>query len=412
MSPVVYILGGAQSDFARNLKREGASIESLGREVIEGAFTDAAVGPEGIGVIHVGNAFSELFTGQAQLGGLPATVIEGLWGVPASRHEAACASGSVAILAAMADLESGRYDSALVLGIEQQRNVPGDVAAKHLGAAAHAGHEGQDARYLWPAMFAKVGDAYEERYGGLTRAHLAAIARKNFDNAKRNPLAQTRGWSFTDASFSDAEEHNPTIEGRIRRQDCGQVTDGAAALILAGPTFAAEWARARGVSLDRVPRFLGWGHRTAGLSLASKLARTSGRDELLFPHVRRAITDALDRAKLPGAEALSGIETHDCFTTTEYMAIDHFGITKPGRSFEALEDGRTLRGGSIPMNASGGLIGGGHPVGATGVRMVLDASRQVAGRAGDTQIDGAHTIATLNLGGSATTVVSFVVGRG
>jgi acetyl-CoA C-acetyltransferase len=101
---------------------------------------------------------------------------------------------------------------------------------------------------------------------------------------------------------------------------------------------------------------------------------------------------------------------HDCFTTTEYLAIDHLGLTQPGESWRAIESGETERTGRRPINPSGGLIGGGHPVGATGVRMTLDAARQVAGKAGDCQIDGATVVQTLNLGGSATTVVSFVVG--
>lgn len=408
----IFVLGGHQTDFARNLAREGAGLDALTRETVEGALGDAALDVKEIGVVHVGNAFGELFTGQAHLGAMPATVCDGLWGTPAARHEAACASGSIAILAAMAELEAGRYACALVLGVEQERNVPGGVAAQHLGAAAWVGHEAEGARYLWPHMFARVGDAYEERYGGLRREHLAAIAKKNFDNARRNPRAQTRGWAFTDASFAADDGANPVIEGRIRRQDCAQVTDGGAALILATAPFAEAWARARGRSMNNFAQLLGWGHATAGLSLAAKLARTSGPKELLFPHVRKAIDDAFRRASIGSLDAIDGIETHDCFTPTEYMAIDHFGITAPGESFRAIEDGRTERGGSIPINPSGGLIGGGHPVGATGVRMVLDASRQVTGSAGDTQIEGAKAFATLNLGGSATTVVSFVIGRG
>ncbi|MCC5870657.1 MAG: thiolase domain-containing protein, partial [Gammaproteobacteria bacterium] len=101
---------------------------------------------------------------------------------------------------------------------------------------------------------------------------------------------------------------------------------------------------------------------------------------------------------------------HDCFTTTEYMAIDHFGITAPGESWKAIEDGTIAMSGRLPVNPSGGLIGLGHPVGATGVRMLLDASRQVRGQAGDCQVDGARRFATLNVGGSACTVVSFIVG--
>jgi len=402
-----YVLGGAQSDFARNLAREGVGLDALVREVVDDALSDAALDARDVAVVHVGNAFGELFTGQAQLGALPATVCDDLWGVPSSRHEAACASGSMAILAAMAEIEAGRYPCALVLGVEQERNVPGDVCARHLGAAAWVGHEGTDARYLWPHMFARIGDVYEARYGGLRREHLTAIARKNFANARRNPRAQTRAWTLSDDSFSEDDAHNPRIEWRLRRHDCGQVTDGAAAILLAGEDFARDWSARRGVALASVPQILGWGHRSAGLSLDAKLQRPG---DVLFPHVRQAIRESLARAGVASARDLSGIEAHDCFTTTEYMAIDHFELTAPGESWRAIEAGSTERGGRTPINPSGGLIGGGHPVGATGVRMVLDAARQVSSRAGETQVEGAHTFATLNLGGSATTAACFVVG--
>jgi acetyl-CoA C-acetyltransferase len=402
-----YILGGVQSDFARNLAREDREVSDLVGELVDGALADTALDAADVGTIHIGNAFGELFNGQAHLGAMPATVRPALWGVPAARHEAACASGSMAVLAAMAELEAGRYDVALVLGVEQERNVPGAEAARFLGAAAWVGHEGEGARYLWPHMFSRLGDAYAERWG-LDRRHLAAIARKNLDNARRNPRAQTRGWTIGDATFAEDDATNPVIEGRLRRADCAQVTDGGAAIVLASARFAAEWARTRGRSLAQTAQLLGWGHRTAALPLDAKLSRAEpGR--LLLPHVASAVADAHRRAGTSLA-ALDGIEVHDCFTTTEYMTIDHLGLTPPGESWRAIEDGRTARGGDLPINPSGGLIGGGHPVGATGIRMVLDAALQVTGRAGDYQIEGADTFATLNLGGSATTVASFIVG--
>jgi acetyl-CoA C-acetyltransferase len=92
------------------------------------------------------------------------------------------------------------------------------------------------------------------------------------------------------------------------------------------------------------------------------------------------------------------------------MAIDHFGITPPGASWQAIENGDIELEGRIPINPSGGLIGLGHPVGATGVRMLLDAYKQLTNMAGDYQVEGARTFGTLNIGGSATTVVSFIVG--
>lgn len=407
-----FVLGGAQSDFQRNLGREGRELGELVGELADAALADAALDPAEIGAIHVGNAFGELFTGQGHLGAMPATVRPALWGVPAARHEAACASGSIAVLAAMAELEAGRCDAALVVGVEQERNVPAEQAARFLGAAAWIGHEGESARYLWPHMFSRIGDAYAERWG-LDRRHLAAISRKNLANARHNPRAQTRGWTIGDATFAEDDATNPVIEGRLRRADCAQVTDGGAAIVLASARYAEAWAHARARSLSRTAQLLGWGHRTAGLPLAAKLARTApaapDQAGLMFPHVAAAFTDATRRAgtALP---ALDGAEVHDCFSITEYLAIDHLGLTPPGQSWRAIEDGRTAPGGALPINPSGGLIGGGHPVGATGVRMVLDAALQVTGRAGDYQVAGARTFATLNLGGSATTVVSFVVG--
>jgi acetyl-CoA C-acetyltransferase len=128
------------------------------------------------------------------------------------------------------------------------------------------------------------------------------------------------------------------------------------------------------------------------------------------PHVAATIRDAFDRAGISEVFEVDAIETHDCFTPSQYMAIDHFGITAPGRSWEAIESGLIARDGRLPMNPSGGLIGVGHPVGATGVRMVLDAHRQVTGTAGDYQVDGTARVATLNIGGSTATTVSFVIG--
>jgi acetyl-CoA C-acetyltransferase len=406
--PDVFILGGFQTDFARNYAKAGLEVSDLVADVVSGTLAAARMDATDIETVHVGNAFGQLFNGQGHLGAMPATVEPALWGKPAARHEAACASGSIAILAAMAEIEAGRYDCALVVGAEQERNVPGDQAARNLGAAAWIGHEGTEATFMWPYMFSEMADEYDRRYG-IDGHHLSAIAELNFRNAKTNPNAQTRAWAHTPESFTADDLANPIVEGRIRRSDCSQVTDGGAGVVLAGRRTAEAWAATRGVALDEVPRMLGWGHRTVGLPLADKLVRAAN-DTYIVPHVRQAITDAFARAGITDVSAIDGIETHDCFTPSQYMAIDHFGITAPGCSWQAIEDGRLERTGSIPMNPSGGLIGGGHPVGATGVRMVVDAAAQTTNAAGDMQIEGARRFATLNIGGSTTTTVSFVVG--
>ena len=144
--------------------------------------------------------------------------------------------------------------------------------------------------------------------------------------------------------------------------------------------------------------------------LQQEKLRLSKDDALAFPHVKATFTDALSRAGMSSINELDGLEVHDCFSMTEYMIIDHCGLTAPGESFKAIDDGSITMTGTLPINPSGGLIGLGHPVGATGVRMLLDAYKQVKGVAGDYQINGAKNFGVFNLGGSTTTCASFIVG--
>ncbi|MBM3538428.1 MAG: thiolase domain-containing protein [Alphaproteobacteria bacterium] len=410
MTRPIYILGGHQSDFAKVWSRHGQDISDMIRESTLSALQDARLDPAAIQSIHVGNAFGELQRQQAHLGAMVAQVVPELWGVPAMRHEGACASSSLAVLAAMAEIEAGRYETALIVGAEEFKNVAGDTASQNQNSAAWQGREDIACTFMWPAAFGLLAAEYERRHG-LDRRHLNRISEINYTNAKRNPLAQTRKWAFDAKSFTDDDEKNPVIEPGTRRNDCGQITDGAAALVLASESFAAAHAKRIGVTLAEIPRITGWGHRNAGLRLKDKIVRSQG-DALIFPHVRQTVDDAMRRAGLKGVCNLDVIETHDCFSVTEYMAIDHFGITKPGESWRAVEDGTIAPGGRLPINPSGGLIGCGHPVGATGARMLLDSAKQVTGAAGETQVDGARTAATLNIGGSCATVCSFVVTAG
>jgi len=400
----VWIIGGYQSDFARNFTKESLEIGDLVRETTTGTLAQAGISPAQIEVIHLANAMGELYVKQAHLGSMVASVVPDLSGIPSTRHEAACASGSVAVLAAMADLESGRYDVALVLGVEIERNVPGAVGAGYLASAAWVGHEGEGQDFVWPYTFSEIAQEYDRRYG-LRDEHLHRISAANFANARTNPNAQTRGWATPPECFSADDEANPQVVGRVRRYDCSQVTDGGAGIVLVSDL----WLKENGSSLGGpIARISGWGHRNASLSLQDKFDASAHAD-YLFPHVRDAITDAFSRAGVEDVFDLDGIETHDCFTISQYMAIDHFGLTKPGCSGDAIDSGITARDGALPINPSGGLIGVGHPVGATGVRMLLDSYLQVTGQANGYQVAGARRFATLNIGGSTATAVCTVV---
>ena len=406
--PEVYVLGGFQTDFARNWTKENKHFSALMRESVLGALERCEIAPEEVQSAHVGNFAAELYCMQGHLGAFFTEVHPAFSGLPTSRHEAACASGSIALLAAAAEIEAGRYDLQAVVGIEQMKTVSASKGGSYLGTAAWYEQEAAGVEFPFPKLFGRLGDEYDRRYG-LKDEHLAEISRINYDNAKRNPNAQTRNWYMNKDHALCRTEDNPAVGGRIRISDCSQVTDGAVTVFLASRAYAERYARGRGLALEEIPRIKGWGHNTARLRFADKIAESASQPYVL-PHVRATIVSAWKRAGIADVHGVDGIETHDCFTTSEYMAIDHFGITAPGESWKAVEAGWLEIGGKHPINPSGGLIGAGHPVGATGVRQLLDAVHQVTDRAGSYQVEGARNFQTLNIGGSGTTSVSFVVG--
>ena len=408
-TPEVYVLGGYQTDFARNWTKENKHFSALMREGVRGALESCQIAPEEVESAHVGNFAAELYCMQGHLGAFFTEVDPAFSGLPTGRHEAACASGSIALLAASSEIEAGRYDLQCVVGIEQMKTVSASEGGAFLGTAAWYDQEAEGVEFPFPKLFGRLGDEYDKRYG-LKDEYLAEISRLNYDNAKLNPNAQTRTWYMNKDHALCRTDDNPAVGGRIRIADCSQVTDGVAAVFLASREYAEKWARGVGLKLEDIPRIKGWGHNTARLRFEDKVAE-SRDDEYVLPHVRSTITNAWKRAGLNDVNDIDGIETHDCFTTSEYMAIDHFGITAPGESWKAVEAGWLEIDGQHPINPSGGLIGAGHPVGATGVRQLLDGYLQVTGQAGAYQVEGAKNFQTLNIGGSGTTSCSFVIGR-
>jgi len=405
----VYILGGYQTDFARNWSRENKHIVAMMREAYQGSLLSTKVEPSDISAAFIGNFAGELYCKQGNLGAFFVDFDPCFVGLPTSRFEAACASSAVAALSAMAHIMSGIYDLVCLIGVEQMKTVDPVKGGDFLGAATWYEKEAAGIEFPFPKLFGKLGDEYEKRYG-LDNKYLARIAAINYGNAKKNPNAQTRHWFMNFEHANTAGKYNAVIDGRIKVTDCSQVTDGAVCLYLASEKYAAKYAKHRQRNLNDIPWILGWGHTTAPIEFAKKVA-DSAQSEYVLPITRKAIVDAFRRAGLANCWELDVIETHDCFTTSEYMAIDHFGLTKPGESWKAIEAGIIEMGGKLPINPSGGLIGCGHPVGATGARQLLDAYKQVTESAGDYQVDGAQTAATLNIGGTATTNVCFIVSK-
>ena len=190
------------------------------------------------------------------IGGFLGQVFPELAILPTSRYEAACASGSKAILGAMRDIEAGHCDIACVVELELIRNVSGKKGAEYLGAATWQGHEALSCDFPWPYVFDLITQEYERRYG--TRDdHLTKISEINFANAKLNENAQTRGWQFARGSFSDDESLSPVIQGRVRKLDCGQIMDGAACIILASERFSRQHVEKLGLKLQDLLRIKG-----------------------------------------------------------------------------------------------------------------------------------------------------------
>jgi len=247
--------------------------------------------------------------------------------------------------------------------------VPGTIGAGYLASAAWVGHEGEGQDYVWPFTFSQIAEEYDRRYG-LQDEHLRRIAAQNIANAKTNPKAQTRGWVTPPDCFSDDDDAN-----RRSWDGCGATT--AARSRTAGP--ASSWSPTDGCV------------RT-GARFVDPLRGLPGRDRRCLPTRRHRDPRLLHRLAVPGNRPL----------------WDH----QARCSADAVDSGITQRDGALPINPSGGLIGGGHPVGATGVRMMLDSYLQVTGEATGHQVEGARRFATLNFGGSTATVVCTVIEAG
>ena len=269
----VYVLGGAQTDFARNWTKEGKHFVAMMREATWARSKPPKIEPREVETAHVGNFAAELYAKQGHLGAFFVEIDPAFSGLPTSRHEAACASGSIAILAASAEIEAGRYDLACVVGVEQMKTVDSTTGGDFLGTAAWYEREAKGIEFPFPKLFGRLGDEYDKRYG-LKDEHLAHISAVNYSNAKRNPMAQTRNWFMSESHAQHESKFNQVIGGRIKVSDCSQVTDGSVAIFLASEKFATAWAKRNGTQLADIPRILGWGHHTAPLEFDTKVAES------------------------------------------------------------------------------------------------------------------------------------------
>jgi acetyl-CoA C-acetyltransferase len=315
-----------------------------------------------------------------------------------TRVENYCATGSEAFRNACYGVAAGAYDVVMAVGVEKLKDSgfsglmrtdpPSDGTSPELSMTAPAAFS-----LLDPAYCAKHGVHPDEMREAMTH-----VAWKNHDNGSRNPKAQ-----FRSPVSRETIDRAVKVAGRLGVFDCSGVSDGAACALI----VPAE----RALDYTDTPMYV------KGLSLVAGSTRGSmdpGFDYTTFPEVVRAARDAYAQAGIDDPSAqLSMAEVHDCFSPTEIVLMEDLGFSEPGHGWKDVLGGNFDGDGRLPINPDGGLKSFGHPVGASGLRMLYEAWLQFRGVAGDRQLADPHTALTHNLGGRPGGCVSFVsvVGR-
>ncbi len=315
---------------------------------------------------------------------------------PVTRVENFCATGSEAFRNACYAVASGAYDRVMAVGVEKLKdsgysglvrsNVPGDGTAPELTVTA-------------PAAFSLLDPAYCEKYGvdpDAMRDAMTHIAWKNHHNGALNPRAQ-----FRKEVPKEKIAASPLVAGRLGVFDCSGVSDGAACALIVRAEDALQYT-------DR-PMYV------KALSMVAGPANgpmDPAYDYTSFEEVVRSSGDAYSQAGCT-AQDIDLAEVHDCFTPTELVLMEDMGFSARGQAWQDVLNGDFDLGGRIAVNPDGGLKSFGHPVGASGLRMLFENWQQFRGEAGERQLDDPRLGLTHNLGGRPGTCVSFVsiVGR-
>ncbi len=378
----VAVVGIGQTKFGELWDK---SLKDMIHEAGVAAISDAGIEKQDIESIYVGNMSAGRFSGQEHLGALAAESL-GL-SVPATRYEAACASGSVAFLNACRAVASGQEKVALVVGVEKMTDVSTQSAVLSLAAAGDQEWEAATG-LTFAGAYALIARRHMHDFG-TTKEQMAAVAVQNHKNAVGNPYAQ---FPFA-VKLEDVLGANMIAEP-LGLLDCSPISDGAAAVIVA------EEGMAKNLNPVWV---LGSGQGTDTLALHSRKSLT----EMLA--TKQAAKRAFEQAGVQ-REDVNVVEIHDCFTINEIIGLEDLGFCEKGRGGKFVEDDKIAPDGEVPTNTLGGLKACGHPVGATGIRQVIDIARQLRGKAYN-QVSGARYGLNLNIGGSGATAVVNIFGK-
>jgi acetyl-CoA C-acetyltransferase len=378
----VAIIGAGTTKFGELWER---SFRDIAVEAGVRAIENAGISGEEIEALYGGNMSAGRFIEQEHIGALIADY-SGLAGlhIPATRTEAACASGALALHLAVLSVASGWYDLVIAAGVEKMTDVESDVAEDLLASSVDRKWEAIYGATL-PSLFAQMARTHMEKYR-TTREQMAKVAVKNHANAVHNPYAQyQRGITIANVLAS------PLVADPLHMLDCSSIADGAAAVVLCAAEKAKKYT-------DSPVYVKASAQASDTLSLHDRREITT-MDAAVF-----AAKKAYQMASLEPSQ-IDLAEVHDSYTIAEIIAIEDLGFFDKGEGGRATEEGETEIGGRIPINPSGGLKACGHPLGATGIRQAVEITQQLRGEAGKRQVPNARVGLTHNIGGTGGTAI-------
>jgi acetyl-CoA C-acetyltransferase len=348
----------------------------------------------------IANFMAGRFLKQGNLPGFLPMAVPGLLGKPCVRVEGACGSGGLGLAAAVKSILSDLADTVFVAGFEVQNTLKAVYVADVLaGAGYFNGYRKHGHAYFFPGAFSDRAGAYGERYGtDLARRGMAKWYEQAIRNARKNPKAQ----EFDNATADLFQLGLTPPDGRkfvphLNLYDCSKVSDGASSLVVASE----EGLKRLGLRKADMVELAGF-HGSEG-DITAKPA-----DPTVLENTGRAAQGALDMAGI-GKGGVGVLELHDCFSITGLLALESIGFAKPGKAPDFVLEGRAAADGELPTNLSGGLGGFGHPVGATGVRQMVDLAEQLTGKAPNQVTSAREHGMMVSMGGNDKTVTAFVV---
>ena len=351
----VSVIGVGITSFAQHLDK---TLVDLGVEAARSAILDSGLAPNRMEAGFFANVLGGKLTGDTTMGQTVFNEV-GVSRVLVANVENACASGSTAFCLAYNAVAAGQAEVALVVGAEKMC-IPG------MGLLA-AGEGDLDAKLgmVMPASFALRANRHMHDFG-TTPEQMAQVTVKNRRHAALNP-----GALFQKEVSLDEVLESPMIADPLTRFQCCPMADGAAALVLAGGAVAKN---GRSVGVDAAVLCSG--------------SYQSPWDAIEWETDFRGINLAYEKAGI-GPEDLDVAECHDAFTIAEIAHVEAMGLCPPGEGGRLTAEGGTALGGQVAVNTSGGLIGRGHPLAATGVAQVVEVVEQLRGEAGKRQAEGA-----------------------